>query len=410
MKHRTILRGLGAVMTVAVAAVALGAPATALPVPSAVGVPRPPVPLFTEDFEHDQGSVLTKLNTYQGPAPYNATYTADPVWLTRCDGLLAAMEETDPWAWAVGVCSDQWSFDDLRSMASALATLTGGDANTNHALGEYTSYGDPGTDKVMLETANPLPLNATGRFITFSLDATAVNCQATHPWYAFSALDGASTIPMYVDPIDPCDRSGPATYTADTAHLFAGSTVGFRIVNQHGSGTGNDSAIDNVRVLDATPQLSRSPAVTVPAGGVATLTYTVTNTTERDAKPGWSFTDRLPAGVTVAGAPATTTTCTNGTVTAPAGGTSVSVSGDLAAGADACTVAVPVTAATAGTYRSCAANLTSATGVLAPGCASLVFAVTLAATGTAPGPLAVAGLVLLLAGVLTVRLVRARRP
>lgn len=402
-----IARGLGGVTALAVATVALAAPVAAVP---ATAVPHAPVTLFTEDFEQGQGAALTTLDTYQGPAPYGATYTADPAWLTRCDGLLAALEETDPNAWITGVCSDPQSFDDLRSMAGALATLTGADANTNHALGEYTSYGDPGADKVMLETANPLPLNATGRFITFSLDATAVNCQATHPWYAFSALDGASTVPMYVDPIDPCVHSGPATYTADTAHLFAGASVGFQIVNRHGSGTGNDSAIDNVRVLDVTPQLTRSASVTVPPGGVATLTYTVTNTTERDAKPGWSFADQLPAGVTVAGSPAASTTCTSGSVTAPAGGTSVTVSGDLAAATDACTVTVPVTAATAGTYRTCGANLTGATGVLAPGCASLVFALTLPATGTASGPLAMAGLVLLLAGVLTVRLVRTRRP
>lgn len=163
-----------------------------------------------------------------------------PAWLTHCNGLLTAMEQNSS-DWITGGCGDQWSFDDLRSMAGALASLTGAGANTNHALGEYTS-GDPGADKVMLETANPLALGATGRFITFSLDATAVNCHVTHPWYAFSALDGASTVPMYDNPIDACDHSGPATYTADTAHLSSGPTVGFRIVNPHGGGTGNDSA------------------------------------------------------------------------------------------------------------------------------------------------------------------------
>jgi uncharacterized repeat protein (TIGR01451 family) len=87
----------------------------------------------------------------------------------------------------------------------------------------------------------------------------------------------------------------------------------------------------------------------ITPGATSTLTFTITNTSELGDKDGWSFSDALPAGVTVAGA--ATTDCAAGTITAPAGGTSISVTdGDIAAGVTSCTVTVPVTAAAVGIY------------------------------------------------------------
>ncbi|MET0448686.1 MAG: hypothetical protein ABW004_09775, partial [Aeromicrobium sp.] len=139
---------------------------------------------------------------------------------------------------------------------------------------------------------------------------------------------------------------------------------------------GNAFAVDNLRLLDATPSLDVSfAASSVPAGTASTLTYTITNTTELAAKPDWSFTNTLPAGLTVAPTPAVGGTCTNVTgaaftVTAAAGASSVSaVGGDLAAGATSCTVTVNVVSTTVGSYTVGPANIS--TVLVAPEAATL---------------------------------------
>jgi uncharacterized repeat protein (TIGR01451 family) len=60
------------------------------------------------------------------------------------------------------------------------------------------------------------------------------------------------------------------------------------------AGGGNDAPFTNIRILDATPRLTKSfsPA-TLNAGGTSTLTFTITNTSELAAKNGWSMTDAL---------------------------------------------------------------------------------------------------------------------
>ena len=134
-----------------------------------------------------------------------------------------------------------------------------------------------------------------------------------------------------------------------------------RLVNNQGSATGNDHAFDNIRILDATPQLDKafSPA-TIAQDGVAMLTFTITNTSELGAKNGWSFTDTLPVGVQVANPAGATTTCTGGVVTATAGGSSVAVNGNLNVNQASCTASVNVTASALGTYTNGPGNATEA--------------------------------------------------
>ncbi|MEO6084899.1 MAG: choice-of-anchor P family protein [Umezawaea sp.] len=235
----------------------------------------------------------------------------------------------------------------------------------------------PGANKVQFETTAPIPLSATNRFLTFSVDAAEQNCYALHARLAFYLLNGPTAIPTFTTPIETCahpqqvvNGTYVGTFASDKPVLFSGSSLGIRLVNLEGSGYGNDAAIDNIRVLDVTPQLdvSFSPAqaeVNTPA----TLTYTITNTTELAVKEGWSFFGNLPNGLAVTASP--TTDC--GAATAAPGATAVSVEGTLAAGQTSCTVSVPVTATRAGTYTTCAADITQHAGLNLPGCASITF-------------------------------------
>lgn len=152
--------------------------------------------------------------------------------------------------------------------------------------------------------------------------------------------------------------------------------------------------MDNIRLLDATPQLDKSFADDlVGIGASTTLTFTITNTTELAAKPGWSFTDALPAGLTIANPANATTNCSSGAINAPTGGNSVQVSGNLLGGQASCTASVRVTSSQVATYVNGPANITQSVGLDAPGSDDVEFfgtpGISLQKTGSGPDPLTV---------------------
>ena len=137
---------------------------------------------------------------------------------------------------------------------------------------------------------------------------------------------------------------------------------------------GNDLAFDTPTIIDVTPKLDKqisadgsavgTSATSTGVNDTATLTFTVTNAysdpqaaspSVLDAKLGWSFTDTLPTGMTVAsvptqdptdgcsfnGAPATVDTSTAGVIT---------LTGDLVQGQQFCTIKVDVKVSDPGTY------------------------------------------------------------
>lgn len=191
---------------------------------------------------------------------------------------------------------------------------------------------------------------------------------------------------MNASSIDPCSSAGSRTYTAggftvrgghfvaDAAVLMQDSSLGWVMRNRQSSSGGNDGAIDAVTLYDATPQLENAFDGARPFVGETTrLTFTIRNTTELGAKPGWSFTEALPDGLVLAPDPAATTTCAAGRVTATAGGTTVEAVGGLSAGSASCEVAVTVTSDQDATYTVDAATVSAHRGLDLPGPASTTF-------------------------------------
>ncbi|WP_181407638.1 DUF7933 domain-containing protein [Nocardioides sambongensis] len=142
--------------------------------------------------------------------------------------------------------------------------------------------------------------------------------------------------------------------------------------NLRGSGTGNDTAFDNIVVLDTTPKIDKEfqpgplPGGDYPVGGTGQLTFTVTNThvpgdpdTPSGPKQDWSFTDTLNDPALEVATPLDyTTTCADGEMSLEADG-SLSASGDLAgATVESCTFTVDVTADTPGTYTNGPGDMT----------------------------------------------------
>ncbi|GMA33446.1 DUF7507 domain-containing protein [Litorihabitans aurantiacus] len=366
-------------------------PETAEAVPGNPGVPGVPTVIYAEDFENGTGVV--NLPNYTSST--GVTYTAAPYWLNTlaCNGFIVGPTTPRPG----GYCNDAGDFSSVQLKARMLGLLNSPqNSTTNRALSTNTSgaSGNAPANGIMFATSGQVPLpSATGRFITFSVDAAATSCQAAQPLLRFYLRNANGTeTPVSTAAINPCvgPRSmayqGAVTnrygrFPADASVLFNGSSLGIVLRNEQTNPNGNDGAVDNIRVLDATPQLDKSftPATT-PVGTTSTLTLTVTNTSDLAAKAGWAFTDNLPAGLVVAPTPALGGTCT-ATRTATPGGSAVAVTnGVLAAGQTSCTVTVQVTHApiTAGqsaplTFENCAANISDAVGIDLPGCASVSF-------------------------------------
>lgn len=386
-----------------------------LPDPGSPGVVKPPNPIFTENFENAQGTTPIRLPDYVGAL--GTRYTADPPWLVNCNGWVSSFSNPVGSSSAVAAqvkdCTPATggpgtpgatAWNRVRQLAQALGVLDGSATpDSNHAVSAYTNgsvnSGNPGAGYVEFKTVDPLPMDLTGRFLTMSVNVAELSCAANknHALLDFYLVHDGVKSPVNSTPIDPCTAGGSqfansiwaGTYQGTLAALIGSpstavkgaprqtaSTVGIEMVNEQGSGDGNDHAFDDIMLLDETPQLDKSfdPPL-VQTGGTSRLTFTITNNTGLQAKDGWLFTDTLPSGLTVASDPAASTTCGAGTtINAAAGGTSVGVTnGDLLAGQASCTVTVNVTSDTAGTFTNTPANMTSLFGLNPPGTAAVQF-------------------------------------
>ena len=368
------------VSTLAATALVAGSPADAAP--GNPGVPSAGSVVYAEDFQNAPGNPPQLLSAYTGAS--GQRYTANNAWLTGCNGQVLNFNAT-----AQGNCASANSFEHVRQLAWVLGSYNGSATPaTNNAVTAYTE-GNPGANLSEFETTTNIPLaSSSGRYLTFSVDTAAQNCQVSAPQYQFSFLNAGGAATPVGGLINACTStrvinapavgntpafaSNVGTYTSNGSVLLTGSSVGIRMANANGSGGGNDAAFDNIRILDVTPQLDKSfsPPV-VPTGGTSTLTFTVTNTSELAAKAGWGLTDALPEGLTVA-AGSIGGTC-NATTTAAPGATSIAVTnGNLAAGQASCTITVPVTSGTTGSYTNGPDNVTPS-GLNEPGTSTVTF-------------------------------------
>jgi arabinogalactan endo-1,4-beta-galactosidase len=103
-------------------------------------------------------------------------------------------------------------------------------------------------------------------------------------------------------------------------------------------------------------------AASVALNGTTTLTFNVSNPNAGSSLSGIAFTDTFPAGLTVTSPNGLNGSCGNGTITATAGSTSVSLSsGTLPANAS-CSFIVNVSGTTTGTINNVTSSITSTEG------------------------------------------------
>ncbi|MGG6461830.1 prealbumin-like fold domain-containing protein [Solilutibacter silvestris] len=313
------------------------------------------------------------------------------------------------------------SYNAIRSLARGIgqflinAGIPNADSNIdhNHIVSSYTecpagtcgTLGTGNTNGRMFDM--PTTIAVTGNhYYTMSIVVGAANC-TNPPQLQFQLFDAATpNSPVNIGtPQDPCvgattisvtnlqisPFSSPSNISvrqvpANAAVKFTGTQLGFRVINNQGAEFGNDTGFDNIVVTDVTPRLSKafSPAMVTP-GSTAQITFTVTNTSDNLAKAGWSFTDNLTSGLTLAnttiggtclnsaGTAGTTASLTSGA----AGSTSFTIGGSLPAVAS-CTITVNVQVAgtvTANQLQNCPANIANLSFINPPTiCATLAIA------------------------------------
>ena len=194
-------------------------------------------------------------------------------------------------------------------------------------------------------------------------------------FFLASAVTGGTEVALNAEPVNACDspiiRNGVRfqSILVNRPVLYPAATpLYLRMRNLEGRFNGNDGSIDNVALFDVTPQLDVNFAPqAIDLGAASTLTFTLTNTQDLLAKPGLSFTETLPNGLTVASNPAYSNSCADPNSTGiAAGATSFSVSGSLPAGESACTITVSVIPNASGTFTTGAGNLSNLVGLSPP--------------------------------------------
>ncbi|MEL6638084.1 MAG: hypothetical protein AAFR05_15120, partial [Bacteroidota bacterium] len=209
------------------------------------------------------------------------------------------------------------------------------------------------------------PLEVCGRSLSSNVTFTAFGQVSINAGVQTGLSGGLPTGGVYSGPGVTDDGNG-MTYSFDPLVAGLGTiTLTYTV--------GMNSASDQVEVLNIIPpgfSKSFSPNQIGP-GSVSRLTFTIDNSASASPRSNLAFTDNLPAGMTVASPAGITTDCFSGTITAPEGGSTITLSDGQLTGGGVCTITVNVTSSTAGTSTNTTGDLTSDAGNSATASANL---------------------------------------
>jgi hypothetical protein len=144
------------------------------------------------------------------------------------------------------------------------------------------------------------------------------------------------------------------TVTAPATGVFTNTTSALTFTG--GTAPAATATLD----VGLAPVLTKSfSELSIPLGGSATLTFTLTNPYMSVSLTGLGFSDVLPAGLVVTTPSSETGSCDSGTITATAGGNTILLSGATLASGASCTFAVNVTGVAAGLQTNTTSTITS---------------------------------------------------
>ncbi|MBI5931923.1 MAG: DUF11 domain-containing protein, partial [Chloroflexi bacterium] len=204
---------------------------------------------------------------------------------------------------------------------------------------------------------------ANNEYFEFVLNTTGFN-SVTLQFYTDRSAQGAVNAQLYYGPVTGTETAS-TIYTVPNAWTLQAPTVLNTGLNPTGStrfrlyvyDSGNNNNGHYVRLDDVTFTgcgVPRGPTITknfapdpIAAGATSTLTFTLTNPNTISVLNNVSFTDNLPAGMTVAATPAASTTC-GGTWNPLANALTLSFTGGVIPANGTCTLQVNVTTSVLG--------------------------------------------------------------
>lgn len=366
-------------------------------------VTAPPPPTFSKSFDGLTTATGTPTLTFTITNPAAVLPATDLSFTDDLDAVISGLRATN--TTLSDVCGSGSSLT-----GTSLLTLTGGSVEpmssctfdvellvpvtatagtftntTSDLLQDGTAVADPATADLTVEPAptfgkvfapDIIQVDGTST-LTFSVDNSASALAA-------SSLNFTDNLPAGVVVSTPPNTANTCggTLTADAGTgvvTHAGGTVAAggtcsisvdvtsgatgALVNTTGdlaSSSGNSGSASDTLTVDAlTFDKVFVPSV-IGVGSVSTLTFQISNPNDETADD-LSFTDNLPAGVTIAD-PANATSSCGGTVSAPDGGSTITFNDGGVGSSEACSVTVDVTSSTVGTHTNVSRSLASSAG------------------------------------------------
>ena len=322
---------------------------------------------------------LLKQVSSTGAAPWTTfvgVNVGDSVWYqftveNTGDVALTTVSVTDPTLSGLGVdltgCA--WAnlalYETQTCVVGPVTTVSGSHSNTATAHGTYsgTEYTDTSTATyattglTLVKTAAQSTYQTAGDVLDYSYlvsntgfapllgPVTIDDDRATDE--SCPAVDTIGDFDVFLDPGESITCT--ASYTITGADITAQSVTNTADATVDGVTSNTDS--ETVTYL-APPTITKVFLTTpITAGQTSTLIITLNNPGGTDLT-GVTFTDTYPAAIENANPTNSSTTCTNGTVTAVAGGGSVALSGATIAANSACNVRVDVTSYIPGAHTN----------------------------------------------------------
>lgn len=353
--------------------------------PSSIAVGQ--VSTLTFTIDNTASAVAASSLDFTDNLPAGLVVASPPNGSTTCTGgTLTAVAGTAVVTYTGGTVAAGAS---CTVSADVSGTTAGDQANTTGDL--TSSSGTSGTAGATLHVSpnpgfsksfapNPVAIGQPST-LSFTIDNTGSTADAT-------GLDLTDNLPSGLLVATPANESttctggtltatagsGVVSYSGGGVSAISSCTVQVDVVADAGGDYDNTAgpltsslgdsgtATDTLRVSGG-PTFAKdfAPSV-IPAGGVSTLSFTIDNGAGLLDATGLDFTDALPASVVIATPAKASTSCTGGTLSAPAGGTTVSYTGGAVAAGASCVVQLDVTSTAPGDHLNTTGDLTSSLG------------------------------------------------
>src|SRR5271157_6002617 len=326
----------------------------------------------TITFSITNGNAVPIDASFADTLPTNLVVATPPSVVNNCGGSVTATAGNGGISFSnatlpAGTCTIlvnvQSSVDNTYSNSVTIDSTDAANGNTSSAT--LTVIRPPAISKSF--GASTIPLSGT---TNLSLTVSSANVNLTLNGVAFTdtlpaglivatpsnlsstcsgtatATAGSSSVSLSGETLAP---GASCTISLDVQGTTAGAKSNSVTVSSTNAGTGNTSTA-NVTVV-APPTIGKLfGASSIALGSSTTLTFTLQNGNSATTLHSIAFTDTLPAGLQVSSpSNGLSGSCGGGTISAPAGGSSIGLSGAALAAGVNCTFAVNVTGIAAGT-------------------------------------------------------------